>query len=360
MTNELVKLLNSARDVRDHYNRYGPTWTGRDGHEYADMSQLLDFADDVSAALASIGEQGEAVAFEILRYGKRDCDPSYQDITNADREAGYESRPLFYATPPAPASEPRGETVRDELSLELAVEDAAKAAFVKAQSAYRADHDHFPLKATWETTDERVREGWRSIAYAAIEAATAPPLGTQPEPRQRRDLTALMSAAGTQEDQSANLGKDVSENGQHLSYQSGTNSVEPTADRPEYWKHGRKHGVQYAVKQLHFPDKGTALKWVCEYHPKELEAARAGWSDEAPVFADNIWADIRSALVSEPSAAPEGWVLVPVEPTEEMEIAFFSTKNCVLDDAGLAVPIWRKQYDALLAAAPKQGGADNG
>lgn len=60
------------------------------------------------------------------------------------------------------------------------LEDAAKAAFVKAQYVYRADHDHFPLKYTWETTTESVREGWRGIAYAALEAAQTPPLGTRP------------------------------------------------------------------------------------------------------------------------------------------------------------------------------------
>lgn len=72
------------------------------------------------------------------------------------------------------------------LSDENALEDAAKAAFTKAQSVYRADHDHFPLKHTWETTFESVREGWRAIAYAAVEAAVMPPLGTQPEPRRIR------------------------------------------------------------------------------------------------------------------------------------------------------------------------------
>jgi hypothetical protein len=76
-------------------------------------------------------------------------------------------------------------------SFENALEDAAKAAFIKAQSVYRADHDHFPLKHTWETTTESIREGWRSIAYAALEAAIMPPLGTQPEPRQPRILAAL-------------------------------------------------------------------------------------------------------------------------------------------------------------------------
>lgn len=52
-----------------------------------------------------------------------------------------------------------------------ALEEAAKAAFRKAQSVYRADHDHFPIVKTWESTAESVREGWRKIAYAAVESA---------------------------------------------------------------------------------------------------------------------------------------------------------------------------------------------
>lgn len=76
-----------------------------------------------------------------------------------------------------------------EVEIENALEDAAKAAFTQAQSVYRGDHDHFPLKHTWETTTESIREGWRKIAYAAVEAAHMPPLGTQPEPRQPRSLT---------------------------------------------------------------------------------------------------------------------------------------------------------------------------
>ena len=50
-------------------------------------------------------------------------------------------------------------------------ETAAKAAFMAAQSVYRADHDHFPLRASWETTTEQVREGWRQIANAAVAVA---------------------------------------------------------------------------------------------------------------------------------------------------------------------------------------------
>lgn len=51
------------------------------------------------------------------------------------------------------------------------IERAAEAAFREAQSVYRADHDHFPLRYSWETTDEQVRVGWRKIAEAAIRAA---------------------------------------------------------------------------------------------------------------------------------------------------------------------------------------------
>lgn len=79
--------------------------------------------------------------------------------------------------------------------LEAVLEDAAKSAFVKAQSVYRSDHDHFPLKYTWETTAEGVREGWRNIAYAAVEAAIVPPLGTQPEPRTPRFFISSEEAA---------------------------------------------------------------------------------------------------------------------------------------------------------------------
>ena len=51
---------------------------------------------------------------------------------------------------------------------EVELEAAAAAAFRQAQSVYRADHDHFPLKSNWQTTDESVRDGWRKIATAAM------------------------------------------------------------------------------------------------------------------------------------------------------------------------------------------------
>lgn len=50
------------------------------------------------------------------------------------------------------------------------IEAAAAAAFRQAQSVYRADHDHFPLKNTWQNSGEQVRDGWRKIATAALSA----------------------------------------------------------------------------------------------------------------------------------------------------------------------------------------------
>ena len=56
-----------------------------------------------------------------------------------------------------------------------------------------------------------------------------------------------------------------------------------------------------------------------------------------------------AALSTPQQAAPDGWKLVPIEPTEEMYVAFgeswFSDRRCI-DDFG------HDWYDALLAAAP--------
>lgn len=47
------------RGPQENYDRNGPTWTGKDGHEYHDASYILDFADEigqvVSAALDDTG-----------------------------------------------------------------------------------------------------------------------------------------------------------------------------------------------------------------------------------------------------------------------------------------------------------------
>lgn len=80
-------------------------------------------------------------------------------------------------------------------------DETAKAAFIAAQSVYRGDHDHFPLKSTWETTDERVRDGWRKIAAAVLAAdgrrASEPPIHIISQaiaPYWREDSTAYEAA----------------------------------------------------------------------------------------------------------------------------------------------------------------------
>ena len=40
----LEKIADDAACVVRQYAKNGPTWTGKDGHEYADMSEYLDFA----------------------------------------------------------------------------------------------------------------------------------------------------------------------------------------------------------------------------------------------------------------------------------------------------------------------------
>lgn len=50
-------------------------------------------------------------------------------------------------------------------------EAAAKVLFRRAQGVYREDHDHFPMRNTWESATEQVREGWRSMVDAVFEAA---------------------------------------------------------------------------------------------------------------------------------------------------------------------------------------------
>lgn len=121
--------------------------------------------------------EGFRSAVHFVRNNAMNMERDYPEIIEA--EAAFALSAALTA-PPA--------RTLDELGLEIALEDAAKSAFVKAQSVYRADHDHFPLKSTWETTSEDVREGWRAISYAAVEAAWMPPLGTQPEPRQPRNI----------------------------------------------------------------------------------------------------------------------------------------------------------------------------
>jgi len=62
---------------------------------------------------------------------------------------------------------------------------------------------------------------------------------------------------------------------------------------------------------------------------------------------DEALAAVRAAL-SRLSAVPEGWKLVPVEPTDEMEIAAEND----YEKAHSHFPNWKQAYRAMLSAAP--------
>lgn len=45
----LQDIIDDAAVPQQLYNKNGPTWTGKDGHEYADMSYVLDKCEELSA-----------------------------------------------------------------------------------------------------------------------------------------------------------------------------------------------------------------------------------------------------------------------------------------------------------------------
>ena len=67
----------------------------------------------------------------------------------------------------------------------------------------------------------------------------------------------------------------------------------------------------------------------------DVQAGWAGWKASRAALSENHFPDAAEMV------APEGWKLVPVEPTSTMLVA-----------AGIATP----RYKAMLAAAPKLGG----
>ena len=70
------------------------------------------------------------------------------------------------------------------------------------------------------------------------------------------------------------------------------------------------------------------------------------WTTGEQLCIDQLEREL-ALLKASPASAPEGFVLVPVEPTEEMLNAMFETRKIAPDDADLIV-----QYNALLAASP--------
>lgn len=105
------------------------------------------------------------------------------------------------------------------------------------------------------------------------------------------------------------------------------------------------------------PDRlAERLRMVAEFpFPSDEISGR----EYARVFREA--ADFIESTATPVPGVSDAMVLVPREPTEAMKSAFHSTRNCVLDGAGFAVPIWSKQYEAMLEAAvqsPPAGGRD--
>ena len=78
-----------------------------------------------------------------------------------------------------------------------------------------------------------------------------------------------------------------------------------------------------------------------DYIVTDVQAGWAGWKASRAALSDNHSPDIAKMV------APEGWQLVPVEPTIEMVQAATNSAVCFGTKAA---------YKAMLAAAPKLGG----
>lgn len=55
----LEAIVSQCVSVRQFYERNGPTWTGKDGHEYADMSALLNVAEEFEYTARTALEGGK-------------------------------------------------------------------------------------------------------------------------------------------------------------------------------------------------------------------------------------------------------------------------------------------------------------
>lgn len=84
-----------------------------------------------------------------------------------------------------------------------------------------------------------------------------------------------------------------------------------------------------------------------EQHAKAIEDAAVAYA-EATHTQDSYGArhGLKAAIIAGVGAVPEGWQLVPVEPTEDMRLAMATHGVKHLEWAG-------DVYAAMLAAAPK-------
>lgn len=83
------------------------------------------------------------------------------------------------------------------------------------------------------------------------------------------------------------------------------------------------------------------------------------WTFYSEVFTDEAKIVLAAALLAGaspvPAAIPEGWQLVPIEPTPEMMRAAWSTANELWNTPEADDPLPGHQYRAMLAAAPAPG-----
>lgn len=84
----------------------------------------------------------------------------------------------------------------------------------------------------------------------------------------------------------------------------------------------------------------------------EREAFREWFEGEQGVAYDGMWSFAKAAWMARAAlgapSVPDGWKLVPIEPTKEMRAAWDSSPICEDDDAE-----FRRAYIEMLAAAPE-------
>ncbi len=214
-------------------------------------------------------------------------------------------------------------TKRDEMDTQT-LEDAAKAAFKQAQNVYRLNYDHFPLKNTWESVDESIRDGWRKIVSAALRVG-APPLD---EYEVAEALAPYFEEGFTPRDGARAVMMLI---GKRLSAQAEPGYVvkplewsheNATAHVPETWRAksiGREYDIQRTGDGLFdlWADTGTALSVA-----DTLNAAKAAAQAD---YEQRILSAI-SALPA-PATSSAGWQPIETAPKDHFPVFVWSEKS---------------------------------
>lgn len=131
-----------------------------------------------------------------------------------------------------------------------------------------------------------------------------------------------------------------------------------TPNRPEAGKNmndklkpGHCHKCGLQLSDNPHPEAGKPPHYLQVGCPKEcipcLTLSRHQWAGRA-MKAENELADARALLSASKPVAAEGWKLVPVEPTDDMEAAAEDD----YEQTGATFPQWKSAYRAMLAASP--------